>query len=203
MTENAHIRPEEGEPGTFLTPDEQAKLLGFSELLFFAYRDFTGDPDAILRVLGFGRAHHRVLHFVTRKPGLRVADLLELLKITKQSLGRVLRELIDTGYIRQEAGSQDRRERLLYPTEAGVDLARRLSAPQLVRLAKAFEAAGPNAEIVVRRFLEAMANAEDRPQMAKMVSEELDTLKSSGQAAKKSRDGDSDSRLKDSRERAG
>ncbi|MFD0986692.1 MarR family winged helix-turn-helix transcriptional regulator [Methyloligella solikamskensis] len=176
--------------------------MGFSELLFFAYRDFTGDPDAILQVLDFGRAHHRVLHFVNRQPGLRVADLLELLKITKQSLGRVLRQLIDTGYIRQEAGSQDRRERRLFPTEAGEDLARRLAAPQLVRFANALEAAGPDAEIVVRRFLEAMANAEDRPQMAEMVSNEVDTLKSSGGAGEPQPAGESDSDLKEARERA-
>lgn len=142
----------------------EAKLLQFSELLFFAYRDFTGDPDAILHDLGFGRAHHRVLHFVNRRPGLRVADLLELLKITKQSLGRVLRQLIDMGYIRQEPGSIDRRERLLYPTPSGCDLSKRLAAPQLVRFAEALDAAGPGAERIVRRFLEAMANAEAPPQ---------------------------------------
>lgn len=136
----------------------EAKLLQFSELLFFAYRDFTGDPDAILRDLGFGRAHHRVLHFVNRRPGLRVADLLVILKITKQSLGRVLRQLIDQGYIRQEPGPTDRRERLLFPTESGRMLAKRLAAPQLVRLAKALAAAGPDAEEVVAKFLAAMTN---------------------------------------------
>ena len=94
-----------------------AELLAFAELLFFAYRDFTRDPDAILQDFGFGRAHHRVLHFVTRHSGLRVADLLDVLKITKQSLGRVLKQLIDKGYIVQRAGSADRRERLLYPTD--------------------------------------------------------------------------------------
>jgi len=93
-----------------------AELLAFAELLFFAYRDFTRDPDAILKDFDFGRAHHRVLHFVNRHSGLRVADLLDALKITKQSLGRVLKQLIDKGYIVQQAGSVDRRERLLYPT---------------------------------------------------------------------------------------
>ncbi len=114
-----------------------AKLLAFAELLFFAYRDFTRDPDAILKDFGFGRAHHRVLHFVDRHSGLRVADLLDILNITKQSLGRVLKQLIDQGYIVQEAGSIDRRERRLYPTEAGKVLAERLAAPQLVRLSDA------------------------------------------------------------------
>ncbi|MGB6346519.1 MAG: MarR family transcriptional regulator, partial [Methyloceanibacter sp.] len=105
-----------------------AELLAFAELLFFAYRDFTRDPDAILQDFGFGRAHHRVLHFVNRHSGLRVADLLDVLKITKQSLGRVLKQLIDKGYIVQRAGSVDRRERQLYPTEAGHALAERLAA---------------------------------------------------------------------------
>jgi DNA-binding MarR family transcriptional regulator len=154
----------------WLSPEE--KLLQFSELLFFAYRDFTGDPDAILQDLGFGRAHHRVLHFVNRQPGMRVAALLEILKITKQSLGRVLRQLVDTGYIRQQPGSTDRRERLLYPTESGRTLAKRLAAPQLVRLAAALAAAGPGAEPIVKRFLEAMANAEERAKIASMIAAE-------------------------------
>ena len=96
----------------------EAKLLEFAELLFFAYRDFTRDPDAILKDFGFGRAHHRVLHFVNRHSGLRVADLLDILTITKQSLSRVLKQLIDKGYIVQQAGSADRRERLSVPHRA-------------------------------------------------------------------------------------
>ena len=86
------------------------------ELLFFAYRDFVGDPDEVLLKLGFGRAHHRVLHFVNRNPGIKVADLLEILNITKQSLGRVLKQLIDQGYVSQKEGAHDRRQRLLYVT---------------------------------------------------------------------------------------
>ena len=96
------------------------------ELLFFAYRDFISDPDAVLVAYGFGRAHHRVIHFVNRHPGIRVADLLDILKITKQSLGRVLKQLVDGGFIEQVPGPQDRRQRLLYPTEAGRALALRL-----------------------------------------------------------------------------
>lgn len=148
----------------------EAKWLAFAELLFFAYRDFTADPDAILKDFGFGRAHHRVLHFVNRHSGLRVADLLDILKITKQSLGRVLKQLIDQGYIAQEAGSVDRRERLLFPTEAGRALAKRLAAPQSVRLAEALAAAGPGAEAVVRRFLQAMISAEERPKVSSIMS---------------------------------
>ena len=147
----------------------QAKLHEFAELLFFAYRDFTGDPDAILQDFGFGRAHHRVLHFVNRHSGLRVADLLEILNITKQSLSRVLKQLIDQGYIEQQAGAADRRERLLYPTEKGQALAARLAAPQFDRLAQALEAAGPGGEDALRDFLKAMINAEDRSKVSAMM----------------------------------
>ena len=83
------------------------------ELLFFAYRDFVSDPDEILGQFGFGRAHHRVLHFVGRDPGMTVQQLLDILRITKQSLGRVLKELIDKGYVYQREGETDRRQRLL------------------------------------------------------------------------------------------
>jgi DNA-binding MarR family transcriptional regulator len=148
----------------------EAKLLEFAELLFFAYRDFTRDPDAILKDFGFGRAHHRVLHFVNRHSGLRVADLLDILTITKQSLSRVLKQLIDQGYIVQQAGSSDRRERLLFPTERGRALAERLAAPQLVRLSEALKAAGPGSEAVLRRFLEAMVNAEERPKVSSIMA---------------------------------
>lgn len=107
------------------------------ELLFFAYRDFTGDPDAILARDGFGRAHHRVIHFVGRQPGLTVADLLAILGITKQSLARVLRQLIDTGYVEQSAGTEDRRQRHLFLTPAGRQLATDLAIPQSRRIERA------------------------------------------------------------------
>ena len=152
------------------SPLPEAKLLEFAELLFFAYRDFTRDPDAILKDFGFGRAHHRVLHFVNRHSGLRIADLLDLLNITKQSLGRVLKQLIDQGYVEQQAGSVDRRERLLFPTETGRALADRLAAPQLIRLAEALAAAGPGSEAMVRRFLQAMINVEERPKVSSIMA---------------------------------
>jgi DNA-binding MarR family transcriptional regulator len=158
----------------------EAKLLEFAELLFFAYRDFTRDPDAILKDFGFGRAHHRVLHFVNRHSGLRVADLLDILTITKQSLSRVLKQLIDKGYIVQQAGSADRRERLLFPTDKGRALAERLAAPQSVRLAAALQAAGPGAEASVRRFLEAMVNAEERPKVSSIMAASPVPLKEGG-----------------------
>ncbi|MCJ7528884.1 MAG: MarR family transcriptional regulator [Methyloceanibacter sp.] len=148
----------------------EAKLLEFAELLFFAYRDFTRDPDAILKDFGFGRAHHRVLHFVNRHSGLRVADLLDILTITKQSLSRVLKQLIDQGYVVQQAGSSDRRERLLFPTDRGRALAERLAAPQLVRLSEALKSAGPGAEAALRRFLESMVNAEERPKVSSIMA---------------------------------
>src|SRR3972149_7277971 len=127
----------------------EAKLLEFAELLFFAYRDFTRDPDAILKDFGFGRAHHRVLHFVNRHSGLRVADLLDILTITKQSLSRVLKQLIGKGYIVQQAGSSDRRERLLFPSEKGRALAERLAAPQAVRLSGGFKGGRPGGGAVL------------------------------------------------------
>ena len=99
-------------------------MVDLIELLFFAYRDFISDPDAILAKSDFGRAHHRVLHFVNRNPGLTVADLLDILKITKQSLARVLKELVDSGFIEQRTGPQDRRQRLLFATAAGQALSR-------------------------------------------------------------------------------
>lgn len=140
-----------------LTADE-AKHLDIIESLFFAYRDFTADPDDILAEFGFGRAHHRVLHFVNRKPGLTVAELLDILNITKQSLARVLKQLIETGYITQVQGVEDRRQRELFPTEKGRELALTLSAPQSRRISAALEGAGPGSKDVVARFLASMAN---------------------------------------------
>ena len=166
----ADARRGDGSPAGKGAPLPEAKLHEFAELLFFAYRDFTGDPDAILKDFGFGRAHHRVVHFVNRHPGLRVADLLEVLNITKQSLSRVLKQLIDQGYIVQQAGAADRRERLLFPTARGRAMAERLAVPQHIRLMAALEAAGPDAEQVLRQFLEAMINAEDRPKVSSIMS---------------------------------
>jgi DNA-binding MarR family transcriptional regulator len=103
------------------------------ELLFFAYRDFVADADEILGGLGFGRAHHRVLHFIARDPGMTVAQLLDILRITKQSLSRVLKELLEQGYVMQKEGTEDRRQRLLFLTEKGEALWRQLIAPQMLR----------------------------------------------------------------------
>lgn len=149
--------------------DKTADLIAHVELLFFAYRDFTGDPDAVLAEYGFGRAHHRVLHFVNRNPGLRVANLLEILKITKQSLARVLKQLIGEGFITQRAGAEDRRERLLYVTVKGARLADKLTTLQVQRVETALRKAGVEAESATRRFLLEMISEADRPQVEALV----------------------------------
>jgi DNA-binding MarR family transcriptional regulator len=131
------------------------------ELVFFAYRDFTGDPDAILDRDGFGRAHHRVLHFVGRKSGLTVAELLAILGITKQSLARVLKDLIETGHVTQSTGKDDRRQRQLSLTAKGRDFASRLAAPQSRRIARALSTLQAEEANAVRRFLVAMLDDEN------------------------------------------
>jgi DNA-binding MarR family transcriptional regulator len=140
------------------------------ELLFFAYRDFIGDPDEVLAKFGFGRAHHRVLHFVNRNPGMKVAELLEILKITKQSLGRVLKQLIDQGYVVQKEGANDRRQRLLYVTAKGEALAMKLAGLQTTRIARALTELGPHAHEAACRFLTAMINADQRDSVLRFIA---------------------------------
>ena len=141
---------------------DEGELITCVELLFFAYRDFTGEADAVLAEFGLGRAHHRVLHFVNRNPGLKVQDLLDILKITKQSLARVLKLLVDQGWICQVAGNEDRRQRLLHTTQKGAELAGRLDALQAKRIGNALAAAGPGSEAAMLRFLFAMIVPEQR-----------------------------------------
>jgi DNA-binding MarR family transcriptional regulator len=138
------------------------------ELLFFAYRDFVGDPDEVLAKLGFGRAHHRVLHFVNRNPGIKVADLLDILKITKQSLGRVLKQLIDEGYIVQREGAHDRRQRLLHASLAGEALALQLAGMQTARIERVLGELGPGARDAARRFLASMTD--DRDHVLRLIA---------------------------------
>src|SRR5580658_3430338 len=140
------------------------------ELLFFAYRDFVGDPDEVLAKLAFGRAHHRVLHFVNRNPGMKVAELLDVLKITKQSLGRVLKQLIDDGYVVQREGENDRRQRLLYVTPAGEALAMQLASLQTNRIAAVLAELGPGGREAARSFLAGMINGGDRDQVLRMIA---------------------------------
>lgn len=152
----------------------EGSVVDLIELLFFAYRDFISDPDAILARSGFGRAHHRVLHFVERSPGLTVADLLDILKITKQSLARVLKELVDSGFIEQRPGRIDRRQRLLYPTSAGRALSASLSAPQEARIKAALAGLAPDARRTVTAFLFGMINASERADAARLVDGEVE-----------------------------
>jgi DNA-binding MarR family transcriptional regulator len=141
----------------------------YIELLFFAYRDFISDPDAALIDYGFGRAHHRIMHFVSRQPGIRVADLLDILKITKQSLGRVLKQLIDSGFIEQRPGPQDRRQRLLYPTAAGRALTTRLLDLQMARVAGALKSLSPTEAAGAERFLRQMVDESEREKVARLI----------------------------------
>jgi len=151
-----------------LSADDRPEL-SYIELLFFAYRDFISDPDAALLSFGFGRAHHRVIHFVNRHPGIRVADLLDILKITKQSLGRVLKQLVDNGFIEQLPGAQDRRQRLLYPTAAGRALALRLLDPQVRRIGDALAALSPDQRVGAEKFLQLIVDSSERDKVARLI----------------------------------
>lgn len=139
------------------------------ELLFFAYRDFVGDADDVLRAFGFGRAHHRVVHFVTRYPGLKVADLLDVLRITKQSLGRVLKQLLDEDYIVQKSGDSDRRQRLLYATPKGEALVAKLAGLQTDRINRALQGLGADEIETVRQFLRAMIDRHDPDKVLEII----------------------------------
>ena len=152
------------------TAREGEPIWDIIELLFFAYRDFVGDPDDVLAKFGFGRAHHRVLHFVNRNPGMKVAELLDILKITKQSLGRVLKQLVDQGYVVQKEGASDRRQRLLYVTSKGETLAMKLAGLQTTRIATALSELGPDAHEGARRLLAAMINTENRDGVLRFIA---------------------------------
>lgn len=139
------------------------------ELLYFAYRDFTRDPDAILADSSFGRAHHRVLYFVGRNPGTTVSGLLSLLRITKQSLSRVLGQLVEEGYVRQDAGVEDRRQRLLYLTDKGDAFEKELFATQRQRVAEAYKKAGPEAVAGFWEVLLNIVNEEERDTVLRQI----------------------------------
>lgn len=142
-----------GENLLFLTDEQLRKGI---EAMFFAYRGFTADPDRILDELAYGRAHHRALHFINRSRGTTVNNLLAVLGVTKQSLNRVLRTLIEDGLVESRVGREDRRERHLYLTSAGAELERQLSEAQRARMRAAYRAAGPQAVAGFRQVLEAM-----------------------------------------------
>jgi DNA-binding MarR family transcriptional regulator len=132
--------------------------------MFFAYRGFTADPDRILAQHGFGRAHHRAIHFIGRSPGTSVNNLLAILGVTKQSLNRVLRALIDAGLVDSRVGRRDKRERHLFLTQDGIALERALSDAQRARMRAAYRAAGAQAVAGFRTVLEAMMDPEQRRQ---------------------------------------
>ena len=156
-----------GERLLFLTDDQ---LRQGAELMFFAYRAFTSDADEILKTEGFWRAHHRALHFIASRRSLAVSDLLDILGVTKQSLNRVLRELIDKGLVESRVGEKDRRRRMLVLTEAGAALERRLAEAQRARVRRAFREAGPDAVAGFRTVLERMLDPEAQELMDKLAT---------------------------------
>lgn len=146
--------------------EEELRLA--QDLLFFGYRDFTAGADQILAELGMGRAHHRVLHFVGRRPAITVGELLAILAITKQSLGRVLTPLVEEGYVAQSAGRSDRRQRLLTLTEKGAALERRLFERQREWVMRAYREAGPVAVDGFRRVMRGLMGDEARAQLERL-----------------------------------
>ena len=165
-------------PGTGLLFLREEELRAAQDMLFFALRDLTAAPDAILSELDFGRAHHRCLHWVARRPGLKVGELLAILGITKQSLTRVLGPLIEGGYVAQVPGQQDRRQRLLTLTETGQQLERRLYEAQRERLAAAYREAGGQAVEGFKRVLRGLMHKQGR--------DYVDTLEPRAQKAPRS-----------------
>ncbi|WP_166417639.1 MarR family winged helix-turn-helix transcriptional regulator [Cochlodiniinecator piscidefendens] len=148
-----------GEARLFLTDDQLRKGI---EAMFFAYRGFTADPDRILTNYAYGRAHHRAIHFIKQAPGTSVNNLLSILGVTKQSLNRVLRTLIEDGLVESRVGTKDKRERHLFLTDSGVTLEAELSDAQRNRMRAAYREAGPEAVAGFRQVLEAMMDPELR-----------------------------------------
>ncbi|MBK1662572.1 MarR family winged helix-turn-helix transcriptional regulator [Paracraurococcus ruber] len=146
--------------------EEELRLA--QDLLFFGYRDFTAGPDQILAELGMGRAHHRVLHFVGRRPGITVGELLAILGITKQSLARVLTPMVEQDYVLQTTGRNDRRQRLLTLTPKGAELERRLFERQREWVMRAYREAGPIAVEGFRRVMHGLMGPEARSQLERL-----------------------------------
>ncbi len=163
--------PTTGEQLLFLTDDQLRQGI---ELMFFAYRGFTKDPDLILEEYGYGRAHHRALHFINRRPGLTVNDLLDLLGVTKQSLNRVLRQLVEDDLVQSRIGAQDRRQRNLHLTDSGKALETKLSTTQRARMRKAYSTAGPEAVQGFRTVLESIIEPEMRQRIARLLEPKND-----------------------------
>ncbi len=156
-----------GEALLFLTDEQLRRGI---EAMFFAYRGFTADPDRILTDHAYGRAHHRAVHFINRSPGTTVNNLLGILGVTKQSLNRILRTLIEDGLVQSNVGTRDKRERHLYLTDAGRTLERALSDAQRRRMRAAYRAAGPEAVAGFNQVLEAMMDPEQRRHYARATA---------------------------------
>lgn len=139
------------------------------ELLFYAYRDFTAEADVVLARHGLGRAHHRALYFIGRNAGITVSELLAILRITKQSLARVLNDLVRHGFVVQRTGMSDRRRRHLDLTEKGAELERHLMERQRARIVSAYREAGAGAIEDYRKVLTGMINEHDRERLAPSV----------------------------------
>ena len=146
-------RPEPKQAGVDHLFLREEQMRHAQDLMFFAYRDFTAAADIILEELGLGRAHHRAIHFIGRQPGITVGDLLAILRITKQSLARVLTTLVEQNLVDSAPGRHDRRQRLLTLTEPGRALERRLFDRQRERLATAYREAGGPAVDGFRRVM--------------------------------------------------
>lgn len=162
------LSSEAGSSLLFLRDDELRQGI---ELLYFAYRDFTRDPDRVLRQFGFGRAHHRVIHFIGRRPGNSVSDLLDVLRITKQSLSRVLKQLVTEGYVNSVKDKGDGRRRNLTLTRKGQDLEEELSVLQRVRISQAYRDAGPEAVAGWRRVLVGLVDSDQQDDILKFVKD--------------------------------
>ncbi len=163
------MNPSRSEQLLFLTDDQLRQGI---ELMYFAYRGFTADPDRILSERGYGRAHHRAIHFINRRPGLTVNDLLEILGVTKQSLNRVLRQLVEDGLVESRIGADDRRKRNLNLTVQGRALETELSSAQRRRMRAAFSQAGPEAVVGFRKVLEEMIDPDLRERVMGRLEED-------------------------------
>jgi DNA-binding MarR family transcriptional regulator len=156
------LRSSDDPPARDLALESDDAIFDMMELFFFAYRDFVKDADRLLEKYKFGRAHHRVLHFVDRRPGLAIAALLDILKITKQSLNRVLKQLLDGGFVEAREGANDRRQRLLYTSPKGAALARELARLQSARFVRVLSGLSPDARRSATEFLLAMIDQDER-----------------------------------------
>ncbi|HTW69590.1 MAG TPA: MarR family transcriptional regulator [Acetobacteraceae bacterium] len=172
VAETRRGKPRQPLPASDLAFPSEADIRLAQDLLFFGYRDFTNAADVILEEMGFGRAHHRALHFIGRTPGITVSDLLGILRITKQSLARVLGALVEQGYVAQAPGREDRRQRLLTLTAKGQALERRLFDHQMARLAPAWRGAGPAAVAGFRAVMEGIMDPDARRNIAATHSDD-------------------------------